>query len=138
MDNILIGKFISITLKEKGKKTIRRICKVLSIKNDIYTLVSVKTREIYMKKVQMIHHGEFNNQGVHILPFITTDYGSYVKTNVGKWWIEDFYLHRIGGPAIDSLERKYYLYGKEIEKEDYLDAMPEEVQTDMLFRLDEL
>lgn len=146
MDNLLVGKFIKITLRDKrtGRyqaKNIKRICKVLSFNsnNDTYSFVSVKTGELYMKKIQMVHHEEFNNQGVFIRPLIITDNGSYIKTKDGKWWIEDFYLHRIGGPAMDTeVEKKYYLYGSAMEKEEYLDAMTEDIQTEMLFHLDKI
>jgi hypothetical protein len=55
------------------------------------------------------------------------------------FYVKDFYLHRVGGPAfVSEKEKKYFLIGKEIGKEDYLEMMPEKIQTDMVFNVDEL
>lgn len=54
-------------------------------------------------------------------------------------YVKDHYLHRIGGPALSLRgQNRYYLLGKEIEKDVYLELMPEDVQTEMVFKINEM
>lgn len=77
-----------------------------------------------------------------VIPEIKEDDVHYVISKNIKYYIKDDYLHREDGPAVEHLKEnksgKYYLHGVEYKAEEYLDALPEEKQGEMLFHLNDL
>jgi hypothetical protein len=79
---------------------------------------------------------------LHVIPEINNDKGHYVISSRQRFYIKDDFLHREDGPAIEGIkeskDNKYFLYGVEYSPEDWLDTLPKEQQTEMLFHLDEI
>ena len=136
MKNNLIGRFIEIVLATRYNSLSRRICKIINSEEKGFTLVDVLSQEIYT--TSRIGSSKTGYEEYFMLPTIVSDKGTFIKTRKGQlWWVEDFYLHRDDGPAIEGKgENKFYLFGQELTPEQYLDALPKDAQTDMLFHLD--
>jgi hypothetical protein len=140
MESNLLGKFVEIGIKTRyqSNKQQQRICKIIDVAENNYTLVDVETFELY--RVDFIASSATGYNEKFLLPAMTTDKGTCIKTRSGQvWWIQDFYLHRTDGPAIQGKgKNEFWLLGQKMSKEQFLDALPEDLQTEMLFHLDRL
>jgi hypothetical protein len=68
---------------------------------------------------------------------------SYIVAENKRYYLKDNYLHREDGPAIERVlggnkDNKFFLEGVEYTPEEWLDTLPEESQTEMLFHLDKI
>jgi hypothetical protein len=83
-----------------------------------------------------------NVRDLHIVPEIITDKEHYVISDGDKYYIKSDYLHREDGPAVEGIntskDNKFFLNGVLYSPEDWLDTLPEDQQTEMLFHLDKI
>jgi hypothetical protein len=133
----LIGTYFykSYKLSTERRTYIHKIVDITKGKDGERFLVSIDLKN---QKIARLSIDSLRDWSMGIaVPKDGVDFVSCGNTTV---FIKDHYFHRVGGPAYtnDHEEKSYYLFGKELSKEEYLEIMPEDIQTKLCFEINEM